>query len=89
MKSRTTERFRKALANLPAPVRNQAREAYRQFKRDPGHRSLRFKQVHTTLPIYSVRIGKGYRALGQKDAKGIVWFWIGPHAEYDKLLSQM
>jgi hypothetical protein len=50
---------------------------------------LRFKQVHTTLLIYSVRIGKGYRALGQKDAKGIVWFWIGPHAEYDKLLSQM
>jgi hypothetical protein len=50
---------------------------------------LRFKQVHTTLPIYSVRIGKGYRALGQKDVKGIVWFWIGPHAEYDKLLSQM
>lgn len=89
MKSRTTERFRKALASLPVHVRKQAREAYRQFKRDPERRSLRFKQVHTTLPIYSVRIGKGYPALGQKDAKGIVWFWIGSHAEYDKLLSQI
>lgn len=57
--------------------------------RDPWHPSLRFKIVHTTLPIYSVRIGKGYRALGQKDLKGIVWFWIGSHAEYDKLLSQI
>lgn len=89
MRSRTTERFRKALANLPEQVRYQAREAYRQFMRDPSHRSLRFKQVHATLPIYSVRVSRGYRALGQKDVNGIVWFWIGPHAEYDKLLSQI
>ena len=39
--------------------------------------------------IYSVRIGKGYRAVGQRDKKGILWFWIGSHAEYDKLLSQL
>ena len=89
MKSGTTEQFRRALANLPVPVRNQARQAYQQFQRNPGHRSLRFKPVHTVLPIYSVRIGKGYRALGQKDETGIVWFWVGSHADYDKLLSQL
>lgn len=88
MKSRTTEQFRKLLAGLPDRVQNQARQAYQQFQRDPGHPSLRFKSVHTSLPIYSARIGKGYRALGQKDKKGIVWFWVGSHADYDKLLSQ-
>ena len=88
MKSRTTEQFRQALAGLPHQVRDQARQAYQLFQRDPGHPSLRFKPVHTILPIYSARIGKGYRALGQKDEKGIVWFWVGSHADYDKLLSQ-
>jgi len=31
----------------------------------------------------------GYRAVGQKDDSGMLWFWIGSHAEYDKLLSQL
>jgi len=31
-----------------------------------------------------VRIGIGYRALGRVDGDEIVWFWIGPHGEYDK-----
>jgi hypothetical protein len=89
VKSRTTAKFRKGFAELPVSVQEQARAAYRQFIRDPWHPSLRFKPVSPNLPIYSVRIGKGYRAVGQRDESGVVWFWIGPHAEYDKLLSQM
>jgi hypothetical protein len=89
VKSRTIEQFRKALADLPHQVQNQARQAYRQFQQNPEHRSLRFKPIHAVLPIYSARVGKGYRALGQRDEKGIVWFWIGSHADYDKLLSQL
>lgn len=56
MKSPTTFSFRKAFATLPKQVQNQAREAYRQFKREPNYPSLRFKKVHPELPIYSVRI---------------------------------
>ncbi|MEM9089742.1 MAG: hypothetical protein AAGC93_13465 [Cyanobacteria bacterium P01_F01_bin.53] len=89
MKSRTTAKFRKAFANLPASVQKQARQAYRQFQQDPAHPSLRFKQVHSTLPIYSARVSKSYRAVGQRDGDTMIWFWIGSHAEYDKLLSQM
>ncbi len=89
MKSRTTSKFRKAFAALPPIIQNQARQAYRQFKQNPTYPSLRFKQVHTRLPIYSARISKDYRAVGQKEGDTIVWFWIGSHAEYDKLLSQI
>jgi hypothetical protein len=89
VKSRATAKFRKAFADLPVAVQEQAREAYRHFMRDPWHPSLRFKPVHSGLPIYSARVGKGYRAVGQRDEKGIVWFWIGSHADYDKLLSQL
>ena len=88
MKSRTTERFRRALAGLPKEVQEQARAAYRQFILDPQHPGLRFKPVHPTQPVYSARVGRGYRALGILDGDTVIWYWIGSHAEYDRILSQ-
>jgi len=89
VKSRTTTQFRKAFADLPEQVQEQTRKAYRQFKQEPNHPSLRFKKVHPELPIYSARISKNYRAVGQLDENVVIWFWVGSHAEYDKLLSQL
>jgi len=85
--SKTTDRFRKAYAQLPEHVQRRAREAYRLFRDNPSHPSLRFKQVHATLPIYSARVGLGYRALAVRDDDTVVWFWIGTHADYDRLLG--
>lgn len=90
MKSYRSRRFRDLLRALPKDVRRQAYAAYQQFKRDPFHPSLQFKLVSQNEPLYSVRIGLGYRALGLRDeADEIVWIWIGSHAEYDKLISRM
>ncbi len=89
MKSRTTIEFRKLFADLPEQVQQQTRGAYRQFKEDPSHPSLRFKKVHPDLPIYSARISKNYRAVGQLDGDTVIWFWVGSHAEYDKFLGQL
>ncbi|AFZ57971.1 hypothetical protein H6G54_24390 [Anabaena cylindrica FACHB-243] len=89
MNSRTTIQFRKLFADLPEQVQEQTRSAYRQFTKDPTHPSLRFKKVHPDLPIYSARISKNYRAVGQLDGDTIIWFWVGSHAEYDKLLGQL
>ncbi|WP_414543574.1 type II toxin-antitoxin system RelE family toxin [Nostoc sp. CCY0012] len=89
MKSRTTARFRKAFAVLPEAVQQQTRKAYRQFKQDPEHPSLRFKKVHPQLPIYSARISRIYRAVGLLEGDTVIWFWVGSHAEYDMLLSQL
>lgn len=88
MRSRTTSPFRKQLAALPPEIQQQARGAYRRFRRDPWHNSLHFKQVHPSLPLYSVRIAKGYRAVGKRDERGMLWFWIGSHNDYDKLLAR-
>jgi hypothetical protein len=87
--SRTTRRFREALAALPEHVRAQARLAYQTFVRDPGHPGLRFKRVHADEAIYSARVGLGYRALGVLEGDVVVWFWIGSHADYDKLLERL
>ena len=89
MKSSTTTEFRKLFADLPEQVQQQTRAAYRQFKENPSHPSLRFKKVHPDLPIYSARISKNYRAVGQLDGDTVIWFWVGSHAEYDKLLGQL
>lgn len=89
MTSKTTDRFRKAYAQLPEHVRRRAREAYRLFRDNPEHPSLRFKQVHATRPIYSARVGLGYRALAIRNGDVVVWFWIGTHADYDQLIRSL
>ena len=89
MISHTTERFRKAFADLPRQVQHRARDAYKQFKRDPFYPSLRFKRVHSTKPVYSVRINVEYRAVGIHDENEMIWFWIGTHDDYIKLLSRL
>jgi len=89
VKSRTTSKFRKAFEKIPKQIQTHARRAFEQFAEDPEHPSLHFKQVHPTKPIYSARVSLNYRVLGVKDADAIVWFWIGSHDDYDRLLSRM
>lgn len=87
MSSRTTRQFRELFAALPAHVQHQAREAYRLFRQNSSHPSLRFKQVHSDPPTYSARVGIGYRAVGVRDGNTMIWYWIGSHADYDRLLD--
>jgi hypothetical protein len=87
VRSHITKRFREALTSLPEHVQRQAREAYRLFDQNPHHPGLRFRQVHPTRPVYSVRISADYRALGVRDGDEIIWFWIGSHADYDHLIA--
>ena len=89
MISKSTSRFREAYTRLPEHIQRRAREADRRFKANPNHRSLRFKQVHATQPIYAARVGLGHRALAIIDGETVVWFSIGTHSEYDRLLRAL
>jgi hypothetical protein len=90
VKSHTTAAFRKRLVTLPNEIRSQARVAYRLFRANPYHTSLHFKRVHRTEPIYSARVGRSYRVVGLlEDNDVIVWFWIGPHEQYETLLANL
>jgi len=68
MQSHTTQRFRKAFEQLPPAVQETARKAYSLWQQDPQHRSLQFKQIHSTKPIYSVRVSRGWRAVGVRQS---------------------
>jgi hypothetical protein len=71
--------------SLPPSIQNLADKNFALLKTNPLHPSLRFKRVGD---FCSVRVGIGYRALGKNREEGIVWFWIGSHADYDQLLRQ-
>jgi hypothetical protein len=68
---------------LPKAVRESADKSFALLKADARHPSLYFKKVGR---YWSVRVGLNYRALGVEIEDGILWFWIGTHAEYDSLI---
>lgn len=89
MTSHTTQSFRDALARLPKNIQARARAAYRQFRTNPQHTGLQFKKVHRTRPVYSARVNDDYRVVGILDGDEVVWFWIGKHEEYERLLKSL
>ncbi|MYA36446.1 MAG: hypothetical protein F4030_07485 [Gammaproteobacteria bacterium] len=88
MRSFASRSFWNAYRRLPPHVRNQARDSYRFFISNPNHPGLEFKRVSRRRPVYSVRVSIDYRALGVLEQDEIVWFWIGPHHQYDKMLAK-
>lgn len=89
MKSVVNDDFMVAYRKLPKEIREQARKAYRLFRDNPGHPSLNFKPIHPTEPFFSARISRGYRTVGVRTEDTIIWFWIGSHADYDKLIDSL
>jgi hypothetical protein len=86
--SKTTKRFWKLLEELTTETQLQARVAYQLFAQNPYHPSLQFKALTDFAePLYSVRIGAHYRALGLLEHDEITWIWIGTHSQYNKVLA--
>ncbi len=86
IESRTTRRFWRLFSDLPLEVQRDAKRAYRLFRSNPAHPGLQFKKLEGERDIYSARIGLDYRALGVKRQDRLVWYWIGNHADYDRLV---
>src|SRR5581483_1803633 len=62
MKSSTTTKFWRAYQSLPSEIRAEARKAHRLWKENARHPSLHFERKG---PYWSVRIARGWRALGR------------------------
>ena len=87
MKHFVLPRFWQHYRLLPAEIRKLADKNFDLLMSDPHHPSLRLKRVGKTKQLWAARVGAHYRALAADKPEGIVWFWIGAHAEYDRLLS--
>jgi hypothetical protein len=74
--------FWRAYHQLPEQIRALADKQFQLLQANPQHPSLHFKRVGR---FYSARVGAHYRALAVDAPDGILWFWIGSHADYDRI----
>lgn len=85
MKHFTLPSFWSHYHSLPKQVKQAADKCFALIKQNPQHPSLHFKPVGK---FWSARVTRDYRALAVVKLEGCYWFWIGTHAEYDRLLAQ-
>ncbi|MGH7412000.1 MAG: hypothetical protein ACREJ6_13195, partial [Candidatus Methylomirabilis sp.] len=84
LKHRASPAFWSLYYSLPPDIQRTTDRSYEHLKRDPRHPSLHFKKVGR---FWSARVGQHYRALAVESGEDLIWFWIGTHAEYDKLVG--
>ena len=82
--SRASSHFWRCYRALPESIQRAADKQFALFEQDPSHRSLHFKPVGD---LWSVRITDAYRALAVREENVFYWFWIGPHDEYERLIT--
>jgi hypothetical protein len=85
VKHTASSRFWAAYQALPADIRSLADKNFDLLKSNPHHPSLHLKRIGE---LWSARVGDHYRALGFDVPGGINWFWVGTHADYDKMIKQ-
>ena len=86
MISHTSPEFRDSFRKLNPEIQLKVQRAYELFKDNPRHPGLKFKRVQGMRNRYSVRIDSNYRALGRVHGNVIIWYWVGPHNEYDRMM---
>jgi len=72
---------------LPAAIRDQADASFELLKANPAHPSIRLKKIKGRDGLWSARVGSNYRALAVEVPDGLQWFWIGTHADYDRMIG--
>ena len=83
MKHSASPGFWAAYEALPPPIRELADANFALLKRNLRRPSLQFKKVGR---FWFARVGLRHRALAVETDDGYLWFWIGSHADYDRLI---
>ncbi len=83
MRHFASRRFWGLYEALPAEAQELAHRSVTLLKLDARHPSLHLKRIGR---LWSVRVGDRYRALGTDVPDGILWVWIGTHADYDRII---
>ena len=85
MTHRATPKFWTCYHQLPEEIQRLTDRCCQLLREDPPHASLRLRKIGR---FWSVRVGLHYRALAVEHAGDLIWFWIGSHAEYDRLIDR-
>jgi hypothetical protein len=77
--------FWAAYEALPTEVRDLADKSFALMTNNPEHPSVHLKKVGD---YWSARVGRRHRVLATEIPDGLLWFWIGTHAEYNRLIGR-
>jgi len=69
---------------LPANIQELADKKFDLLKTGATHPSLHFKKVGR---FWSACIGLQHRALAVEVDDGLLWFWLGNHSEYERIIN--
>lgn len=83
MKHFASPEFWKCYSELPERVKQLADKNFEILKADLAHPSLHFKKIGR---FRSARVGSHYRALAVEAGSDLIWFWIGHHSDYDRII---
>jgi hypothetical protein len=86
IRSFLTPTFRKLYAGLPKEIQKLADEKYRLFQQDPFHSSLEFQAKGK---VWTVAVGRSYRAIARRFEDTLYWVWIGSHEDYNNILKRL
>ena len=84
MTSRGTPLFWELYRELPRDIQAAARAAYRRFRENPAHPSLRLERLRSDPRAWAVRLTLNYRAVAFRQGEDWIWIWVGNHHEFDR-----
>jgi hypothetical protein len=82
--SRGTRLFWELYRGLPRDIQAAARVAYRRFRENPAHPSLRLERLRSDPRAWAVRLTLNYRAVALRQGEDWIWIWVGNHHEFDR-----
>ena len=80
MRSHALASFWQCYDALPKHVQRVAKKNFALFKANPRHPSLGFQKKGG---VYTVEVGRSYRAIARERNGEYYWFWIGTHEAYN------
>ena len=80
MTSHALKSFWTCYEQLPTHVQKLADKSFALFQTNPRHPSLGFAKKGA---VYTVDVGRSYRAIARQRGGDYYWFWIGTHEEYN------
>ena len=78
--------FWKCYEQLPEAIQRLADKKYSLFQENPFHPALGLQKKGN---VWTVDIGRSYRAIAVREEDDFHWFWIGPHEAYNKILRRV
>ena len=84
MKHFTDPEFWKCYEHLLPAVQTAADKQFERLKSNHKHPSLNFKRIGK---YWAARVNLNTRALAVASGDDFIWFWIGGHQEYDRIVD--